>query len=76
VAKNKSPEQLKEDDDRTTSMGLFNQAEAYRLSARALEGANGARGHHPPVVERMSDAQLDALVAQCMEGGLDPVSDG
>ena len=33
----KSAEQSKDDDDRTNSMGLFNQAEAYRLSAMALE---------------------------------------
>ena len=30
----------------------------------------------PVVMERMSDAQLDALIAQCIEGGLDPASDG
>ena len=27
-----------------------------------------------PVTERMSDAQLDALIAQCIEGGLDPAA--
>jgi hypothetical protein len=32
----RSPEQLKEDDDRTTSMDLFNTAEAYRLAAIKL----------------------------------------
>ena len=26
----------------------------------------------PVVMERMSDAQLDALIAQCIEDGLDP----
>jgi HEPN domain-containing protein len=35
--KNRSPEELKDEDDRTNSMGLFNTAEAYRLSAVALE---------------------------------------
>ena len=25
-----------------------------------------------PVTERMSNAQLDALIARCIEGGLDP----
>jgi len=25
-------------------------------------------------LERMSDAQLDALIAQCLEGGLDPAA--
>jgi len=29
-----------------------------------------------PVMERMSDAQLDALIAQCIEGGLDPAAPG
>ena len=30
-----------------------------------------------PVVERLSNAQLDALIARCIEeGGLDPASDG
>ncbi len=38
VAKKKSAEQLKDDDERTTSAGLFTTAEAYRLSALALEG--------------------------------------
>jgi len=28
----------------------------------------------PVVMERMSDAQLDALIAQCIEGGLDPAA--
>jgi HEPN domain-containing protein len=48
VAKKKSPEHLKEDEKRTTSMGLFNQAEAYWLSAMALEEAaikSGFAGH-------------------------------
>ena len=29
----------------------------------------------PLVMERLSEAQLDALIAQCGEGGLDPASD-
>ena len=28
----------------------------------------------PVVMERMSDAQLDALIAQCIEDGLDPAA--
>jgi hypothetical protein len=28
----------------------------------------------PVVMERMSDAQLDALIAQCIEGALDPAA--
>jgi len=27
-----------------------------------------------PVIERMSNAQLDALIARCIEGGLDPAA--
>lgn len=34
-----------DDDDRTTSMGLFNTAEAYRLSAIALDEAQVRTGH-------------------------------
>jgi hypothetical protein len=46
----KSPEQLKEDDDRTTSMGLFNTAEAYRLAAIKLGQPAVWGGHaHKPV---------------------------
>jgi hypothetical protein len=46
----KSPEELKDDDERTGSMGLFNVAEAYRLSAIALETAEVKSGHaHSPV---------------------------
>ena len=43
--KMKSPEELKDDDERTNSMGLFNTAEAYWLSAMALEKANVKSGH-------------------------------
>jgi HEPN domain-containing protein len=47
--KKKTPEELKDDDARTNSMGLFNVAEAYRLSAMALEKADVKSGHanHP-----------------------------
>lgn len=43
--KNKSAEELQDDDGRTTSIGLFNTAEAYRLSALALEKARVEAGH-------------------------------
>jgi hypothetical protein len=33
------------DDERTNSMGLFNTAEAWRLSAMALQSAKVASGH-------------------------------
>jgi hypothetical protein len=29
-----------------------------------------------PVIERMSDAQLEAIIAQGLQNGLDPASDG
>ena len=34
-----------DDDERTNSLGLFNTAEAYRLSARALQTAKVRHGH-------------------------------
>jgi hypothetical protein len=41
----KTAEQMKENDDRTTSMGLFNFAEAYRLSAIKLQASPVKAGH-------------------------------
>jgi len=42
-----------------------------------IADTEGARGHHPPVVERPSNAQFDALIARCIEeGGLAPTSEG
>jgi hypothetical protein len=48
---NEDLEMTKEDDeDRTNSLGLFNTAEAYWLSAMALEEAKVKNGHaHTPV---------------------------
>jgi len=41
------------------------------LMPRELEATN------TPVMERMSDAQLDAMIARCIEGDLDdPANDG
>jgi hypothetical protein len=45
MAKEKSQGQLKDDNDRTTSMGLFNTAEAYRLSAAVLDKTQVKTGH-------------------------------
>src|SRR5664279_1440878 len=46
----KSSEETADDEARTTSVGLFNRAEAYWLSARALQEANIKHGHsHSPV---------------------------
>jgi len=40
-----------------------------------IADTEGARGHHPPpVMERLSNAQLDAIIARCIEGGLDPAA--
>jgi hypothetical protein len=43
--KNKTAEEIQDDNERTNPMGLFNMAEAYRLSALALENAKVAAGH-------------------------------
>lgn len=45
----KSAEELADQDERTNSMGLFNVAEAYRLSAEELRKARVDAGHaeHP-----------------------------
>ena len=46
----KSPEELQDDNERTNSMGLFNTAEAYRLSAMTLEKVKVKSGHaHSPI---------------------------
>jgi hypothetical protein len=46
----KAPEEIAEDEARTTTVGLFNRAEAYWLSAKALQMANIKHGHaHSPV---------------------------
>jgi hypothetical protein len=34
-----------DEDERTTALGLFNTADAYRLSAMALQGAQVRHGH-------------------------------
>jgi hypothetical protein len=44
MKKKKSAEEIAEDNQRTNSMGLFNSAEGYWLSARALEKANIKHG--------------------------------
>jgi hypothetical protein len=48
--KKRTPEEIAEDEARTTSVGLFNRAEAYWLSATALWEAKVKHGHaHSPV---------------------------
>jgi hypothetical protein len=43
--KNKTAEEIQDENERTNPMGLFTMAEAYRLSALALENAEVAAGH-------------------------------
>jgi hypothetical protein len=45
----KTPEEIADENERTNSMGLFNTAEAYWMSAEALEAAKVKVGHanHP-----------------------------
>jgi hypothetical protein len=46
----KNPEEVAEDEKRTTAVGLFNRAEAYWLSATTLQKAGVKHGHaHSPV---------------------------
>jgi hypothetical protein len=46
----KSLEEINNDEARTTSVGLFNRAEAYWMSACALQAADVQHGHaHSPV---------------------------
>ena len=45
MANVKTPEQIEDDEGRTNSMGLFNTAEAYWMSAVALEEAKVRCGH-------------------------------
>jgi hypothetical protein len=41
----KTPEEIADDNERTNSMGLFNTAEAYWMSAVALQAAKVRAGH-------------------------------
>jgi HEPN domain-containing protein len=56
------------DDERTNSMGLFNTAEAWRLSAVALQSAKAASGHAEQLVRYLSfhalELYLKALLRQ------------
>ena len=56
------------------TMAMLYPVEFVRLAASLV--AKEPEVTTPPVIERLSNAQLDALIAQCMEGGLDPASDG
>jgi hypothetical protein len=54
------------------TMAMLYPAEFVRLVASLMPKEPEATT--TPVMERMSDAQLDALIAQCIEGGLDPAA--
>jgi hypothetical protein len=55
------------------TMAMLYPVEFVRLVASLIPKEPEAAT--PLVMERLSDAQLDALIAQCGEGGLDPASD-
>jgi hypothetical protein len=57
------------------TMAMLYPVEFVRLVASLLPKESEAATSTP--VERLSDAQLNAMIARCIEeGGLDPVSDG
>jgi len=57
------------------TMAMLYPVEFVRLVASSLPKEPEAAT--PLAMERLSDAQLDAMIARCIEeGGLDPVSDG
>ena len=57
------------------TMAMLYPVEFVRLVASLLPKEPEAATTTP--VERLSDAQLNAMIAQCIEeGGLDPASDG
>jgi Family of unknown function (DUF5681) len=54
------------------TMAMLYPAEFVRLVASLMPKEPEATT--TPVMERMSDAQLDALIARCIEGGLNPAA--
>jgi hypothetical protein len=55
-------------------MAMLYPVEFVRLVASLMPKEPEATIAPVTVMERMSDAQLDALIAQCIEGGLDPAA--
>jgi hypothetical protein len=55
-------------------MAMLYPVEFVRLVASLVPKEPEATIAPVTVMERMSDAQLDALIAQCIEGGLDPAA--
>ena len=58
------------------TMAMLYPVEFVRLVASLMPKEPEATIAPVTVMERMSDAQLDAMMARCIEGGLDPASDG
>ena len=56
------------------TMAMLYPAEFVRLIASLLPKEPEATT--TPVIKHMSDAQLDAMIARCIEGDLDPTNDG
>jgi len=56
------------------TMAMLYPVEFVRLVASLMPKEPEATIAPVTVMERMSDAQLDALIAQCIEGGLDPAA--
>ena len=54
------------------TMAMLYPVEFVRLVATLMPKEPEATT--PPVMERLSNAQLDALIAQCIEDGLDPAA--
>jgi Family of unknown function (DUF5681) len=56
------------------TMAMLYPVEFVRMVASLMPREPEATITPVTVMERMSDAQLDALIAQCIEGGLDPAA--
>ena len=56
------------------TMAMLYPVEFVRLVASLMPKEPEATITPVTVMERMSDAQLDALIAQCIEDGLDPAA--
>jgi hypothetical protein len=54
------------------TMAMLYPVEFVRLVASLIPKEPEATT--PPVMERLSNAQLDAIIARCIEGGLDPAA--
>jgi hypothetical protein len=59
-----------DDDDRTTSMGLFNTAEAYRLSAMTLDEAQVRTGHAAKPVQFLYRHAIELYLKALLRTGL------